>query len=283
MAKKNAIFRYTVECNGINRSLMSISESKSNGDINVNVKPAPFHRSSPQSVALEDRILSHMFSIHPTNDNKAGQLITSKRRLASGRLVKTVLWSDAIKTHDKFAPVFFRRLPDPASNEMPIDDGKVESISIGKIDSNFFSLFIGFFVSRADRKFDPFGADFQVHQRVVGKCNLVLLASFVSIPSIPHGDMQCLLTSKYDTGKSEFADFEVSKLGLDEDGAVEQFSLACSSSIETYIANLRNSGILLTQQFRSRISLFTRGELSSNPDASEHFRTHGPMRIVRFG
>src|SRR5437870_1149948 len=140
MAK--SVFRLIITVKDQPRKLMTFTE-RNNGDLAIDVKPAPLCRPVASSVVLGPRYKSNLISIHKSLKSLTGNTFTSTRVLATGEVGRYQQFTKALKSSNQFAPVLFRRYPILSSNETEIDDGTTPSLSLGAMDEDRFSLIIG--------------------------------------------------------------------------------------------------------------------------------------------
>lgn len=189
--------RYTIEVDGIARKILSVSLQKTG--LIFDLKPALWHRPAPGKGAVDGSIEYSRATFHHSRDSPTGNLIT-KTTPSSGGLSRKTQFTLALKSTNRFAEIYGRRLPD-LSEGWPESNGGPSDVSLGKLNPQSFNLVVCVFVGNADRPFslhnDPvleYGIN--VNERTLGDYKVLILYSFYEQPSIDHGTSTFLWTTK---------------------------------------------------------------------------------------
>lgn len=220
--------RLTADVSGTTRKLCSFALRK-NGDLVIDLKPAPNHRAKAESAKVDAKVVSDRWSIHRSLKSPDGNLITKTRILSNGTHMRYQQFTRALKLRNQFAAVFYRRYPWLNNPEIELDDGSQDRVALGPFDESKFNLIVGLFVGNADRHFIPFRSQrWRIHQRQFGDFNLVFLVSFLSLSAVLDGDLVFPFSSK--EGEPHDVPFGYSELE-----ATAEFERICSHLKHLYI------------------------------------------------
>lgn len=259
--------RVTIDVAGKPRKLLSLAV-RTNGDLILDVKPAPFHRPDPASTKLEQRVISQRASVHKSPRALNGNLMTFTTALSDAPPIRTQSFTTAIKAaNSAFAPIYFRRFPALAAQDDTIDDGTVESISLGELDERLFNLIIGVYIGRSDREFVCDFDPIDIFQTRCGDFNVVILATFLTFPAIQHADgLNYWTTTAEGTSVTGGAEFD----------SCMEFMRMCAHLTDLYIAKMADSDTP-TDAYKGVARFFRTGTLQSSPEVEAHF-----IEAVRF-
>jgi hypothetical protein len=224
MAKATSV---CIAVDGRQRELFRILE-KANGGLTLILKHAALyiHHRKPDSDPLPEMSFQR-YSIHPSNEDPNGNLIHHSfgHQLASS---ETHYWTDAVKRKQGFALLFARHCPTLAVDRYLLKpERRAAILDLGSYDPNKFILCYAVFISHPEIEFATFYADwFRYDQVRFGKFRLVILITFLSLPSSDYGFLVHSRSSKFADDKgAEFAAALAEELhGHDESWCISRFA-----------------------------------------------------------
>lgn len=236
MSKSN--FRLTASVNNIEYSLLSIS-LRPDGDLIIDAKPGPLTRKFSNIGRNFPRITQTQFSVHSSLKSHDGNLLTYRQFIQDEARIETQQFTKAIKKYDRYACMFCRMPPDISLGTFDKDDGTVDAISIGAVDTTCCSPIISVFIGSNKRIFEHESDEiFKVYQRHIGMYNAVIIITYLLLPSSPHGDFYIPSTTKKDAEKDPVAYEEIFK-GMDEAEAKSFILGTIQGFYERYVERMR--------------------------------------------
>lgn len=201
MGSKSAL-RITIDVAGKPRTVLSLNE-KDDGTLNLYLKPAKYSRNDPLKNKITGEFLVSKYSLHMTPSDPTGNLFHLTMRTSDQRPDEKIggyQYTRAIKSYTRFAPIFYRRVPDLNSAEFSPSPAKRGSLSLGSMTPGAQTLFIGVAVGPTGRVLmrteDPLK---KVHhiQRHFSFFSLIVFWWFLDIPSHYTGSALHPQTTKF--------------------------------------------------------------------------------------
>jgi hypothetical protein len=282
----------TINVDGVPREIFSVEEKAADGKLILKFDGRGAHTDATtyKGASVEDAIKEHHISIHRSLESKTEiNAIHRTMLLQNGRKLETRHYTNAVKTTKQFATVFFERCQDfrrapPASNTQ--SDAQ---ISLGWYDPRQFQLVYGIVVGSAEREFIPTTVpDFQqfnISQKIFGVFRLVIIWSFISLPSNPTSNYSVVRTHKpeviptlEDPRLQEF--LQMTADGYDEEGSLIWFYLQRQNLLNQYLQNLKNDNStadeVVLRLMNARAAFFKNGD----PGSTEFRELCGKARDV---
>lgn len=260
--------RIAINFNRLPRSILTVIEKKK-GALRIILKPSKYVRPESTSTLISGEHLDQGISVHRTDDDPSGNQIhyTPKWTLPT-KPRETHHFTKAIKQNNQFAPLFLSRVANLSSDEYKITGGARHLISLGDIDANLFTLFFMVFIGPADRGFANDGSlsDTNILQHRFTLFNLVLVWSFLSIPSTDTGESVHLVTTKFTESLSESEKEFMRELaeGVDEVAGLALWDMFRDSRADAYRDLLKaSSGPFKSIAAFDLARFFSKGQVSS--------------------
>lgn len=139
--------------NGCERSLARIDQN-SIGRLVIALNKGKFYRPNHEIAQVDGSIKLTKYTIQPSADSIDGNQIHFTS-LTTSQDVHGYHFTEAIKKYNRFAPIFICRSSN-LSNAIDVKDiSSKPHFSIGKCDTQHFTLFFGMFVGSNTNVFDP--------------------------------------------------------------------------------------------------------------------------------
>jgi hypothetical protein len=204
-----SVARFTIDVKGTPRSVLSLGLGK-HGDVFMHLHSAAHVTeagvlvSSPSSLSYHgERIAEQRYSIHPSKESANFNTITHTLRLVTGQTIPSRQVTDAIKTKT-FAPVYARRCPDLSEARYIAKRQAATTISLGSYDPKRFTLLHAVCVGSSAKQFNlGTPGNINVAQTTLGEVRIVVLWSFLCIPSHASGNIIHVLTGDPDAVEGE--------------------------------------------------------------------------------
>jgi len=182
--------RYTVLVNGRPKKILSVA-LQSRGDLIIDFKAAEEGRSEPRTSKTDSMIELHRLSVHTSRNSPEGNQIKSTI-VASDGPIYFYHFTRAIKNTMRFAPVLHRRFPDISYNWDESTEKSDILLGGAGYQSNTHTLMTSLFIGPAQRlffdlNFSSEATNYYLRQDIIGNYRIVILYTFLPIPSIQHG------------------------------------------------------------------------------------------------
>lgn len=179
--------RYTVEVDGQHRKILSVSDQRTG--LIFDFKPAPGHRSNPDSSTVDGTVEYDRGTFHHSARSRIGNLITRTNKNSHG-VIRKNHFTRAIKTTNLLAPVAARRLPN-FSLDWPEYSSTPGDVNLGHFDPKRFNFLYYLFAGKINQNVvanDPvLHENINIVQSQIGDYKLIMLYCFYNMPSIDHG------------------------------------------------------------------------------------------------
>lgn len=177
--------KFTIRAGDQERILFYLHES-SNKDVILTLRSGEYFGDGPHA---KNEILEQRYSIHRSTKSSNYNTIIQTLALRAGRGHITSHVTDAIKKHTGFAMIFSRRSPWlDTSHFQAVESEKGAIATLGIYEPDKFTLVYSVFIGARDREFllqAP--TDANIHQRTFGFIRVVILWSFLPLPSWAEG------------------------------------------------------------------------------------------------
>ncbi|MBI1327855.1 MAG: hypothetical protein GC136_09470 [Alphaproteobacteria bacterium] len=145
----------------------------------------------PEDAYQETPSKQQRYSIHSSMNSKTGNLIKHTLELENGKIFEGAHFTEAIKTHDRFAFVYARRTTElfGAHYDVQEDEGDIV-ISLPDFDPHKYNLCYFVLVSRPDRKIElEEDSFFSYVDHCFANFRVSILYTFLKIPSYKRGHL----------------------------------------------------------------------------------------------
>jgi hypothetical protein len=225
--------RFTITTEDGPRTLFTVNE-RPNGALLFDTKPPPFFRL--RGGATPHKIERQKYSLHLTPDAPDGNTIHGTTYFTDGSKADRYNFTRALKQYDRFAPIFIRRYPHLSQITRPSPKA-AEHVDLGYVESEFFHLLLGAYVSNRDRAFSGMeGTDFSIAQHPIGRFRITVLWCFLGLPPHTSGHTAHVITERPELVEDpqEQVRNESTMNGFDEDGCLLGFGLTCRTLINDF-------------------------------------------------
>jgi hypothetical protein len=189
----NPDYRYTIKTDGERRVFLSISE-RASGDVTVILKHADYHMGVASNP--DELIRTQRYSLHVSPKSLDYSTVKHTIELDNGRRLTSAHVTSVVKGDvGRFAILFQRLVPDLRNDKYRIGiHDKAKICNLGEYDPANFTFSHALIIGSPSHEFPTLGGDFNITQRVFGKFRLVVLWSFLTLPSAPIGRLVHNLT-----------------------------------------------------------------------------------------
>jgi hypothetical protein len=191
--------RITIQTSdGKPRVLASLIERKMgrfSGDLVLNLRPGA--RSGVfgeplQAASFDDRydvrILEHEYSLHQSKESvERINIITHSQMLSTGDCINEQQLTYAIKSGNRFAPLYVRRFSDLSSERYDLKREPGRDISLGQFDETAFTLVMGVFASAPSLDLNLMPDDFNIEALDFSHFRITVLWSYIPYPAYLSG------------------------------------------------------------------------------------------------
>ncbi len=223
--------RFTIHAGGKHRRLFSISENSKKGTLYLKIKrsprvslPGPFGINAGPMLLLPQTVKTQKYSIHPSPTSKENiNYIHHTIEMESGETLESQHVTKAIKSGETFAFLYCTRCADLRLPFYELDDSGVPNISLGGLNPDIFTLFYAVIVGAVAREWPISVPDhIRIHNETFGKLRLIVLWSFIALPSIRESLTYHMMTAPPDATKEG----ELDK-GLSPQQCIDKFDEQC--------------------------------------------------------
>lgn len=131
---------FTVRVSGKERKIFEL-QRRSSGDITIVVKHSIFAtKKDGVTYGPEDAVVEEHISIHKSPSSPRTNVVKWTQRLVDGRTFVTRNYTEAIKVHKQFAPIFSRRTGNLLHDRYIISKGRGSRVTLGEFDPEYFQL-----------------------------------------------------------------------------------------------------------------------------------------------
>lgn len=228
--------RFTITTEDGPRTLFTLNE-RPNGDLIVDLKPPPFFRLP--GGATPHQIARQRYSVHRSLRAPEGNAINQRTFYSDREPSAHYHFTRALKQHNGFAPLFVRRYPDLRKLTPHAPESDVARIDLGEVEAEHFQLILGAYVSNAGRAFGETDyVNISVAQRPMTHFRLVVLWSFLTLPSHESGDIAHVFTQRPELvdDPQERELNELTMNGFDETGCARGLAEASSRIVNRFFA-----------------------------------------------
>jgi hypothetical protein len=190
----SASVRLTIKTQGKPRAIASLFERHNGpckGDLIINMRPGQQNRSgllSTLSSPEQDKafILEQRYSIYQSpNSAENINVITYIQRLSVGDPISERHHTFAIKSGERFAPVYIRRFGPLGGRRFEINGTAGRNISLGRVNTDAFSLVMGIFVSDRRLRLTGNEDDYNMMDIEFTSFRVSVLWSFIPLRAYP--------------------------------------------------------------------------------------------------
>jgi hypothetical protein len=270
-----------MDIGGIPRAIFSIQQ-RASGDLTVVIRHGAFYTNgktfqpNPADAVVEQRL-----SIHRSTQSKSDiNSIVYTKRFRDGRKRRTLNYTSALKRDNSFSLLFSQRCQDLRAAIFDMKKSSEKPVSLGSYNPQFFQLIFSIYAGRKERNFTTASEpDLRFLQVPIGLFNIVVVWSFVSLPSNITGNYAAFRTYKpeeievmTDPGLKAF--LRMASGGFDEEISLIFFRDKRQRLLEMYFDSINNDFPHMRQvvlpAMRSIASFFAEGDIN-NPDYKAHF------------
>jgi hypothetical protein len=234
----SASVRVTIKTQGQTRVLASLFERHNGpykGDLILNFRPGLRSRSTDKPIQEADYakehgtpILEQRCSIHQSRESTEGiNVITYVQRLGVGEPVIQRQHTAAIKSGDRFAPIFIRRFGQLKGIRYDLNKNTGRNLSLGHINTERFTLVMGMLVSAPTLSLSANEDDYNMTDIVFTHFRITVLWSFVPLPAYLSGMFAVWRTQDPRTtvNENERQDNQITMRGFNAQETINKFKI----------------------------------------------------------